>query len=212
LRPSTANKPGGEHKSDAVFDSIMFSSYHKVPGHLQMEITPLVPFCMKLMRVGHTTNVTSDKEEKKMAKVENRTLREIMTKDVATVTLKDNVYEVACKMRDWNVGVIPVVDEKQDVIGIITDRDIVIRGLAEKREGSAAVEEVMTRDIILGQPDMTVDEAAKIMAQHQIRRLPVVENGKLVGIVALGDMAVRQAHHDEASEALYEISEPAPRH
>ncbi|MGN7468758.1 CBS domain-containing protein [Brevibacillus sp. SAFN-007a] len=144
-----------------------------------------------------------------MAKVENRTLREIMTKDVATVTLKDNVYEVACKMRDWNVGVIPVVDEKNDVIGIITDRDIVIRGLAEKHEGSTATEVVMTKDIILGKPDMTVDEAAKIMAQHQIRRLPVVDNGKLVGIVALADMAVRQVHHDEASDALQGISEPA---
>jgi len=146
-----------------------------------------------------------------LAKVENRTLREIMTKDVATVTLKDNVYEVACKMRDWNVGVIPVVDEKNDVIGVITDRDIVIRGIAEKRGGSAPIEQVMTRDIVLGKPEMTVDEAAKIMAKHQIRRLPVVENGKLVGIVALADMAVRQAHHDEASEALYEISQPASR-
>ncbi|MFC8686396.1 CBS domain-containing protein [Brevibacillus porteri] len=144
-----------------------------------------------------------------MAKLENRTLREIMTKDVATVTLKDNVYEVACKMRDWNVGVIPVVDEKDDVIGIITDRDIVIRGLAEKHEGSTATEVVMTRDIILGQPGTTVDEAARIMAQHQIRRLPVVEKGKLVGIVALADMAVRQVHHDEASDALQQISEPA---
>lgn len=144
-----------------------------------------------------------------MAKVENRTLREIMTKDIATVTLKDNVYEVACKMRDWNVGVIPVVNEKNDVIGVITDRDIVIRGLAEKHEGSTATEVVMTRDIVLGQPGMTVDEAARIMAQHQIRRLPVVENGKLAGIVALADMAIRQVHHDEASDALQEISEPA---
>ncbi|RNB75030.1 CBS domain-containing protein [Brevibacillus panacihumi] len=143
-----------------------------------------------------------------MAKVENRTLREIMTKDVATVTLKDNVYEVACKMRDWNVGVIPVVDEKDDVIGVITDRDIVIRGLAEKRQGSAAIEQVMSRDIILGQPGMTVDEAAKIMAQHQIRRLPVVENGKLVGIVAIADMAVREVHQDETNEAIREISQP----
>lgn len=147
-----------------------------------------------------------------MATLENRTLREIMTKDVATVTLQDNVYEVAVKMRDWNVGVIPVVDEKNDCIGVITDRDIVIRGLAEKHEGSARIEQVMSRDIIFGQPGMTVDDAAKIMAKHQIRRLPVVENGKLVGIVAIGDMAVRQVHHDEASEALYEISESAPRH
>jgi CBS domain-containing protein len=144
-----------------------------------------------------------------MAQVEDRTLREIMTQDVATVTLQDNVYEVACKMRDWNVGVIPVVDEKNDVIGVITDRDIVIRGLAEKHEGSTATEKVMTRDIILGQPSMTVNEAAKIMAQHQIRRLPVVEKGKLIGIVAIADMAVRQVHHDEASDAIQEISQPA---
>ncbi|WP_400163976.1 CBS domain-containing protein [Brevibacillus sp. TJ4] len=144
-----------------------------------------------------------------MAQVENRTLREIMTKDLATVTLKDNVYEAACKMRDWDVGMIPVVDEKNDVIGVITDRDIVIRGLAEKREGSAAIEQVMTKDIVLGNPEMTVDEAAKIMANHQIRRLPVVENGKLVGIVAIADMAVRQVHHDEASDAIYEISRPS---
>ncbi|MGE5702705.1 MAG: CBS domain-containing protein [Clostridia bacterium] len=147
-----------------------------------------------------------------MTKLENRTLREIMTKDLATVTLQDNVYEAAVKMRDWNVGVIPVVDEKNDCIGVITDRDIVIRGLAEKREGSAKVEQVMTRDIVFGQPGMTVDDAAKLMAKYQIRRLPVVENGKLVGIVAIGDMAVRQVHHDEASEALYEISESAARH
>ncbi|WP_019122764.1 CBS domain-containing protein [Brevibacillus massiliensis] len=147
-----------------------------------------------------------------MAKVENRTLREIMTKDVETVSLKDNVYEVACKMRDWNVGSIPVVDENHNVIGIITDRDIVIRGIAEKREGSAAIEQVMSRDIVLGRPDMTVDEAAKLMAEHQVRRLPVVENNKLVGIVALADMAVRQVHQDEASEALNQISEPASRH
>ncbi len=142
----------------------------------------------------------------------SRTLREIMTKDVATVTLQDNVYEVAVKMRDYNVGVIPVVDEKQDVIGVITDRDIVIRGLAEKREGSAKVQDVMTRDIVLGQPGMSADEAARIMAKNQIRRLPVVENGKLVGIVAIGDLAVRDVLQDEAGQALSEISEPASRH
>lgn len=142
----------------------------------------------------------------------SRTLREIMTQDVATVTLLDNVYEVAVKMRDFNVGLIPVVDEKQDVIGVITDRDIVIRGLAEKREGSAKVQDVMTRDIVLGQPGMSADEAARIMAKYQIRRLPVVEQGKLVGIVAIGDLAVRDVLQDEAGQALSEISEPASRH
>ncbi|AKF95216.1 CBS domain-containing protein [Brevibacillus laterosporus] len=141
-----------------------------------------------------------------------RTLREIMTENLATVTLLDNVYEVAVKMRDWNVGVIPVVNEQKDVIGVITDRDIVIRGLAEKHQGSSKIEEVMSTDIVLGTPEMTVDAAAKLMAQHQIRRLPVVDNGKLVGIVAIGDMAIRNILQDEAGEALAEISETASRH
>lgn len=141
-----------------------------------------------------------------------RTLREIMTDNLATVTLLDNVYEVAVKMRDWNVGVIPVVNEQTDVIGVITDRDIVIRGLAEKHQGSSKVEDVMSKDVVLGTPEMTVDAAAKLMAQHQIRRLPVVDNGKLVGIVAIGDMAIRNILQDEAGEALAEISETASRH
>ncbi|QDX93442.1 CBS domain-containing protein [Brevibacillus laterosporus] len=141
-----------------------------------------------------------------------RTLREIMTDNLATVTLLDNVYEVAVKMRDWNVGVIPVINEQTDVIGVITDRDIVIRGLAEKHQGSSKVEDVMSKDVVLGTPEMTVDAAAKLMAQHQIRRLPVVDNGKLVGIVAIGDMAIRNTLQDEAGEALAEISETASRH
>lgn len=145
-------------------------------------------------------------------KMATRTLREIMTDNLATVTLLDNVYEVAVKMRDWNVGVIPVINEQTDVIGVITDRDIVIRGLAEKHQGSSKVEDVMSKDVVLGTPEMTVDAAAKLMAQHQIRRLPVVDNGKLVGIVAIGDMAIRNTLQDEAGEALAEISETASRH
>ncbi|WP_232699656.1 CBS domain-containing protein [Brevibacillus daliensis] len=141
-----------------------------------------------------------------------RNLREIMTQNLATVTLLDNVYEVAVKMKNWDVGVIPVVNEQDDVIGIITDRDIVIRGLAEKKEGSAKVEDVMSKDVILGSPEMKADEAAKIMAKHQIRRLPVVDNGKLVGIVAIGDLAVRNQLETEAGEALAEISETPSRH
>lgn len=139
-------------------------------------------------------------------------IREIMTTNVECVTLKDNVYEVACKMRDNNVGVIPVVDDSQNCIGVITDRDIVIRGLAEKREGSAAVEQVMSSDLVTGTPDMSVDEAARLMAQKQIRRLPIVENGRLAGIVAMADLAVRNNFADEAGYALSEISEPTGQH
>ncbi|WP_282941702.1 CBS domain-containing protein [Paenibacillus sp. RC67] len=136
----------------------------------------------------------------------SRTLKEIMTKDCATVTLLDNVYEVAVKMKKEDTGFIPVVDGKK-LIGVITDRDLVIRGFAEKKEGSTAVKEVMSSNqITCASPETTVDEAAKMMAKQQIRRLPVCENGELVGIVSIGDLAVRDKFEDEAGEALSKIS------
>lgn len=135
-----------------------------------------------------------------------RTLREIMTTDCSTVTLKDNVYEAAVKMKQEDTGFIPVVEGKK-LIGVLTDRDLVIRGYAEKREGSAAIQQVMSDRVVSVPPETTVDEAAKIMAKEQIRRLPVVENGELVGIVSIGDLAVRDKFEDEAGEALSQISE-----
>lgn len=141
----------------------------------------------------------------------SRTLREIMTTDCSTVTLKDNVYEAAVKMKQEDTGFIPVVDGKK-LIGVLTDRDIVVRGLAEKREGSAAIKEVMSDKVVSVTPETTVDEAAKIMANEQIRRLPVVENGNLVGIVSIGDLAVRSNYEDEAGEALSQISEQHALH
>jgi len=130
-----------------------------------------------------------------------------MTKDCSTVTLQDNVYEVAVKMKQEDTGFIPVVDGKK-LIGVITDRDLVIRGFAEKKEGSTAVKEVMSSNqITSATPETTVDEAARLMASQQIRRLPVVENGELVGIVSIGDLAVREKFENEAGEALSKISE-----
>ncbi|KZE84262.1 CBS domain-containing protein [Paenibacillus elgii] len=135
-----------------------------------------------------------------------RTLREIMTTDCSTVTLKDNVYEAAVKMKQEDTGFIPVVEGRK-LIGVLTDRDLVIRGYAEKREGSAAIKQVMSDRVVSVPPETTVDEAAKIMAKEQIRRLPVVANGDLVGIVSIGDLAVRDKFEDEAGEALSQISE-----
>lgn len=129
-----------------------------------------------------------------------------MTTDCSTVTLKDNVYEVAVKMKKEDTGFIPVVEGRK-LIGVITDRDLVLRGYAEKREGSASVEQVMSDRVVSVSPDTTVDEAAKLMAKEQIRRLPVVENGELAGIVSIGDLAVRDHFEDEAGEALSQISE-----
>lgn len=134
------------------------------------------------------------------------TLREIMTEDCVTVTMQDNVYEIAVKMKENDIGFIPVVEGKK-LIGVVTDRDLVIRGYAERRSGSAAVSQVISEDVTTASPDMTTEEAAKIMARKQIRRLPIVENGNLLGVVAIGDLAVQHESEDEAGEALSEISE-----
>jgi CBS domain-containing protein len=136
-----------------------------------------------------------------------RKIRDIMTSDVETCTLLDNVFEVAVKMKEWNVGAIPIVDEDK-LVGMITDRDIVIRGIAEKHPPSSKVESVMSDHLVTTTPDMSTKDATRLMAEHQIRRLPVVEGEKLVGIVALGDFAVDEMTDEQAQHALSEISEP----
>ena len=133
-------------------------------------------------------------------------IRGIMTKNVETCSLLDNVFEVAVKMKEWNVGAVPIVDNDK-LVGMITDRDIVLRCIAEKHPASSKVEEIMSNDIITIGPEATTQDAARLMAQHQIRRLPVVEGDRLVGIVALGDLAVRELTNDQAKSALSEISE-----
>lgn len=137
-----------------------------------------------------------------------RKVSEIMTHEVVTVTPEDNVYEVAVKMKQHDTGFIPVVEQGSDkLIGVITDRDLVVRGIAEKHPGSTAVETVMTRDIKTAKADMSVDEAAELMAEQQIRRLPVTEGDRLIGIVSIGDLAVRNIFADNAGEALSDISQ-----
>lgn len=138
-----------------------------------------------------------------------KTVKEVMTKEPVVVTLLDNVYEVAVKMRDHNTGFIPVVDTEDNMtlIGVITDRDLVIRGYADKHSGSTAVETVMTKDIRTISEDTSVDEAAELMAEGQIRRLPVTMGKKLTGIVSIGDLAIRSSFANEAGEALSEISQ-----
>lgn len=134
-------------------------------------------------------------------------LNDIMTTDIETVNRQDNAFEVAKKMEDLNIGAIPVVDG-DNLVGMITDRDLAIRGYANKQPGSTSVESLMSNNIVTGTPDMSADEAAELMAKHQIRRLPIVEDGKMVGIVSIGDLAVRNDSADEAGEALSEISKP----
>jgi CBS domain-containing protein len=135
-----------------------------------------------------------------------RKIADIMSADCVTVTPQDNLYEAASLMKDHDIGFVPVIEGRK-LIGVITDRDLVIRGYAEKQPGTISVKEVLTEDVQTVTPQMSVDEAAGIMASSQIRRLPVVENGQLMGVVSLGDLAVREIFVNEAGEALSNISE-----
>lgn len=134
------------------------------------------------------------------------TLRDIMSTDVDFCTVEDNIYEAAVKMKDHDVGIIPVLDSGQ-LVGVITDRDIVLRCVAGKKPNSTRITDVISTHLITGTPDMPVDEAEELMGNEQIRRLPIVENGKLLGIVALGDLAIHKQTSSEAGIALSSISE-----
>lgn len=133
-------------------------------------------------------------------------VRELMSTHIVHCTPLDNVYEAAVKMKEESVGLIPVIENKQ-VVGLVTDRDLVVRGIAEKHPGSNQITNVMTTNIVSVSPDDSIEKAIELMAQYQIRRLPVVESGQLVGMLALGDLAIRQSADDQAGFALSEISE-----
>jgi CBS domain-containing protein len=135
-----------------------------------------------------------------------RKIADIMSTDCVTVTPQDNLYEAAKLMKTHDIGFVPVIDGRK-LIGVLTDRDLVIRGYADKQPGTISVKDVLTGDVQTVSPQMSVDEAAAIMASSQIRRLPVVENGQLMGVVSLGDLAVREIFVNEAGEALSNISE-----
>jgi CBS domain-containing protein len=135
-------------------------------------------------------------------------IKDIMTKSVASVNPTATLADAAKLMQQHNVGSIPVCDQN-GVVGIITDRDIVVRNVATGgNPGSTQVKDIMTAQVTTAAPDMDVDDVSRMMASNQIRRVPVVDNNRLVGMVALGDMAVDQRFDTEASEALTEISKP----
>ncbi|WP_203333841.1 CBS domain-containing protein [Planococcus beigongshangi] len=133
---------------------------------------------------------------------------DIMTSEVDTCTPQASLQEVAAKMKEIDVGSIPVVDNDK-LVGIITDRDIVVRGIAENISLDAAVSEILTENMVTGSKDMSVEDAAELMADNQIRRLPIVENDNVVGMVSLGDIVVKDKSYGNADIALDEVSEPA---
>jgi CBS domain-containing protein len=140
-------------------------------------------------------------------------IREIMTRHVDVIPPDASVREAASKMKELDVGAIPVCDG-QKLLGLVTDRDITVRAVAEGRDPSEVrVSEVMSSEIAYCFEDETIEQAAKLMESKQIRRLPILDRNKqLAGIISLGDISVRteaSRQKDLAADALQEISEPA---
>jgi CBS domain-containing protein len=134
-------------------------------------------------------------------------VRDVMTPNPRTVTPEESIQTTARIMRDEDTGVVPVV-EGETLAGMVTDRDIVVRAVADGKGPSTKVREVMTAGrVVRADPDMTTRDAAELMARHQVRRLPVVENERLVGIISLGDIAVKEGKDSRTGDTLEDISE-----
>lgn len=136
-------------------------------------------------------------------------VREVMTSIVDWVTPDTTVIEVAQLMKRDDVGSIPICKDNC-LMGMITDRDIVLKVVATGgNTNNLSAKDIMSTDIISVTADQDVHEAAKLMSKFQIRRLPVLEADKLVGIVAIGDLAIEKMHINEAGDALSDISQGA---
>ncbi|MGE3465838.1 MAG: CBS domain-containing protein [Pyrinomonadaceae bacterium] len=132
--------------------------------------------------------------------------REIMTKSVRTATSAMGLREVAAMMRAGDMGAVPVVDQDK-LIGIVTDRDIVVRAVAEGKSADTSVGEVMTSELFTVGPEDFVFEAIRLMGDKQVRRVPVITNeGQLAGIIAMADIALESEDQREIAETLEEIS------
>jgi CBS domain-containing protein len=142
-------------------------------------------------------------------------VQDVMTKDPVSVTPGATIREAAQIMKRDNIGVVPVIDasESKRLVGIVTDRDIAIRIVADGRDGATRVSEVMsTSRLATCTPDDDVDDVMEAMASEQVRRIPIVDaRGSLVGIVAQADI-VRKADDGKAERTVEEISRPSGKH
>ena len=136
-------------------------------------------------------------------------LREIMTQGVITAGLDEGVLAVARMMRDHRVGSVVVCDAEGEPVGMVTDRDLAVRSLAEERSTAEPVRECASMPLVSGEPDMDLEEAAALMVTHRVRRLPVVEAGRLIGIVTLDDIAVRSGNLEVAQRMTQDVIEGA---
>jgi CBS domain-containing protein len=135
-------------------------------------------------------------------------VRDAMTEDPRSIGKSVSVVEAARLMREQDIGSLPITDDEK-LVGMITDRDITTRVVAEAADPKmTTVEDVYSHDLISVEPDKDLEEALRLMARHQVRRLPVVENGRLVGIVAQADIALSE-NETKTGELVEAISAPS---
>src|SRR5919107_4833536 len=135
-----------------------------------------------------------------------KTIRDVMTSNPCTIDADKDIVYAAKMLKDENVGVAPIVEGDQ-LIGVLTDRDIAIKVVAEGKDPQTTkVRDVASKDTVTIDPQQDLEEAVRLMAQHQVRRLPVVEeDGKIVGILAQADVAL-QSKDSQTGEVVEEIS------
>lgn len=137
-------------------------------------------------------------------------IKEIMTTDVEVISPKDNLHTAAQKMRDRNIGFLPVYDGDQ-LVGVLSDRDIIVRAITKSPDlKKATIQELVSSPAIYCYEDQNVYEAAKLMNDNQIRRLVILsrDNKELAGVVSLGDLALNAEDNKMSGEVLQGISEP----
>jgi CBS domain-containing protein len=132
-----------------------------------------------------------------------------MTPGVVTASPDASALSVARQMRDHRVGSVVVVDQGGSPLAMVTDRDLALRVFAEGVAPESAVGEYASRPLVCGEPEMELEEAAALMVQHRVRRLPVVDAGRLAGIVTLDDIAVRTGNLEVAQKMTAEVIEGA---
>lgn len=136
-------------------------------------------------------------------------VRQFMTDGIEALTINETVLTASRLMKKYNIGSLPVINEDSKVIGVVTDRDIVIRVFADILPMSTKIEKVMTSPVFTIEESAEVGTAISLMADKQVRRLPVVDSEQhLVGMISLGDLAIHQLTDGRAETALKEISEP----
>jgi CBS domain-containing protein len=137
-----------------------------------------------------------------------KSVRDAMTEDPRSIGAGESVVDAARLMRDEHIGSLPVTEDER-LVGMITDRDITTRVVAEGAvPETTSVEDVYSRDLISVEPNNDLEEALQVMALHQVRRLPVVENGRLVGMVAQADIALKE-NEKRTGQLVGAISEPS---